>query len=275
MTWLGKVVGGTFGLLVGGPLFGVLGAALGHQFDRIMGNAGLLQTDLGAGARNRMQMAFFTATFSVMGHIAKADGRVSEAEIKMARIIMDRMALSDEMRKTAIRLFNEGKRPDFPLEGALDQFWAECHRRSSLLRLFIEFQLETAFADGGLHAAKEQLLLRIGDRLQVSRVVFHAIKTRFEAETRFGRTGAHNWRRRRETAAGACRPSPSEAYAVLGITPSASDQDIRRAYRRLMSQHHPDKLVANGSSEEMVRRATEKTQQIRSAYEVIAKARGL
>lgn len=275
MTWLGKVVGGTFGLLVGGPLFGVLGAALGHQFDRVMGNAGLLQTDLGGGARNRMQVAFFTATFSVMGHIAKADGRVSEAEIKIARIVMDRMALSDEMRKTAIRLFNEGKRPDFPLEGALDQFRAECHRRSSLLRLFIEFQLETAFADGGLHATKEQLLLRICDRLQVSRFEFHAIKTRLEAKTQFGRTGAHNWRRRRETAAGVRRPSPSEAYAVLGITPSASDQDIRRAYRRLMSQHHPDKLVANGSSEEMVRRATEKTQQIRSAYEVIAKARGL
>lgn len=275
MTWLGKVVGGTFGLLVGGPLFGVLGAALGHQFDRVMGNAGLLQTNFDAGARDRIQMAFFTATFSVMGHVAKADGRVSEAEIKIAQTIMDRMALSEEIRKTAIRLFNEGKHPDFPLEVTLDQFRAECHRRSPLMRLFIEFQLETAYADGGLHAAKEQLLLRICDRLEVSRLIFHAIKTRVEAETRFGRTGSHSSRQHREPAAGARRPSPSEAYAILGITPSASDQDIRRAYRRLMSQYHPDKLVANGSTEDMLRRATEKTQQIRSAYEVIVKARKL
>lgn len=240
-----------------------------------MANAGLLQTDFGTGAHDRIHMAFFTATFSVMGHVAKADGRVSEAEIKIARTIMDRMALSEEIRKTAIRLFNQGKRPDFPLENTLDQFRAECHQRSSLIRLFIEFQLETAYADGGLHAAKEQLLLRICDRLQVSRFLFHDIKARFETATPFSRTGSHSSWRHREPAGGARRPSPSEAYAILGITPSASDQDIRRAYRRLMSRYHPDKLAANGSTEEMLRRATEKTQQIRSAYEVIAKSRKL
>ncbi|HYE36708.1 co-chaperone DjlA [Methylocaldum sp.] len=275
MTWLGKVVGGTFGFFMGGPLFAVLGAALGHQFDRSVGNVGLLQADLAPGARNRVQMAFFTATFSVMGHVAKADGRVSEAEIKAARAIMNRMELSDDMRKTAIRLFNEGKRPDFPLDGTLDQFRAECHRRSSLLRVFTEIQLEAAFADGGLHATEEQLLLRICDRLQFSRFEFHAIKARMEAELRFARAGSRYSQWSRQRAASARQPSPADAYAVLGIVPSASDGEIRRAYRKLMSQHHPDKLVANGLPEEMVKLATEKTQQIRSAYEIIAKARKL
>jgi DnaJ like chaperone protein len=275
MTWFGKVVGGAFGLFVGGPLFAVLGAALGHQFDRVMGNAGLLQTDFVPGAQNRVQMAFFTVTFSVMGYIAKADGRVSEAEIKTARAIMDRMALSEDMRKTAIRLFNEGKRPDFPLDGTLDQFRAECHRRSSLLRLFIELQLEAAYADGGLHTTEEQLLLRICDRLQFSRFEFHTIKARMEAELRFARTGRHYSQWRQQRASGIRRPSAADAYSVLGIAPSASDEEIRRTYRKLMSQHHPDKLIANGVPEEMVKLATEKTQQIRSAYEVIAKARKL
>jgi len=275
MTWLGKVVGGTFGFFMGGPLFAALGAALGHQFDRVMGHAGLLPTDFVPGVRNRVQTAFFTATFSVMGHIAKADGRVSEAEIKSARAIMDRMELSDEMRKTAIRLFNEGKRPDFPLDAALDQFRAECDRRSSLLRLFVETQLEAAYADGGLHAAAERLLLRICDRLRFSRFEFHAIKARMEAERRFARTGSHYSQWRRQRTGGARPPLPADAYGVLGIAPSASDEEIRRAYRKLMSQHHPDKLVANGLPEEMVKLATEKTQQIRSAYEVIAKARKL
>ncbi|MDV3240707.1 MULTISPECIES: co-chaperone DjlA [Methylocaldum] len=273
MTWLGKVVGGTFGLFMGGPLFAILGAALGHQFDRVMGNVGLLQTDFVPGTQSRVQMVFFTVTFSVVGHIAKADGRVSEAEIKSTRAIMDRMGLSEDMRKTAIRLFNEGKRADFPLDDTLDQFRSECRRRSSLLRLFIELQLEAAYADGVLHSAEEQLLLRICDRLQFSRFEFHAIKARMEAELRFARTGSQYSQWRRERAAGARRPSAADAYAVLGITPSASDQEIRRAYRRLMSQHHPDKLVANGLPEEMVKLATEKTQQIRSAYDVIAKAR--
>ncbi|MGX2038647.1 co-chaperone DjlA [Methylocaldum sp. MU1018] len=274
MTWLGKVVGGTFGFFMGGPLFAVLGAALGHQFDRVMGNAGLLQASFIPGAQNRVQMAFFTATFSVMGHVAKADGRVSEAEIKAARAVMDRMALSDDMRQTAIRLFNEGKRPDFPLYGALDQFRTESRHRSSLLRPFIEIQLEAAYADGGLDIAAERLLLRICDRLRFSRLEFHDIKTRMDAERRAARAGSRNSQGNRQRAA--ARPSSSaDAYAILGIAPSASDAEVRRAYRKLMSRHHPDKLVAEGLPEETVRLATEKTQQIRNAYEVIAKARKL
>lgn len=274
MTWLGKVVGGTFGFFMGGPLGAVLGAALGHHFDRGIQDIRLLESDFAPGIQHRAQMAFFTATFSVMGHIAKADGRITEAEIEAARNVMKRMELRDELRKTAIRLFNEGKRLDFALDAALEQFRTECHRRYSLLRVFIEIQLEAAYADGGLHEIEERLLLHVCDRLHFSRFEFHALKVRLEAERRFARYGGRHSRwGHREAPSAAREPSPMDAYAILGVPPSAGDAEVKRAYRRLMSQHHPDKLVANGLPEEMVKIATEKTQQVRKAYDVIAKAR--
>ncbi len=278
MNWHGKIIGGAFGFLLGGPLGAMLGAALGHQFDRGLASIEpLLGSDYKQpDAQQGVQMAFFTATFSIMGHLAKADGRVSEAEIKLARSIMEKMELSDHLRNTAARLFNHGKRPDFPLDEALKQFRAEC-RRYALIRMFIEIQLQAAYADGPLRAIEERLLLYMCDRLDFSRFEFQALKAIQEAQMRF--TGAerdydHSYRQRRSPKPHA-QPTLDDAYAVLGVRASASNTDIKRAYRRLMSQHHPDKLVANGLPDEMIKIATEKTQKIRKAYEKVSAARKL
>lgn len=267
------MIGGAFGFLMGGPLGAVLGTALGHQYDA--GQTGPGQTDrrLQDDDQQRVQMAFFTATFSVMGHLAKTDGNVSRAEIDAARATMNRLELSDELRQTAIQLFTEGKKPGFPINQALEQFRAECYRRPALLRLFIEIQLETAYADGPLRPSEERLLLQICDRIHLSRFDFFAIKARHDAEQRLARTSYNRNRRRPEPAMR--KPPIEHAYAVLGLRPSATAAEIKRAYRRLIGQHHPDRLVANGLPEEVVRIATEKTQQIRKAYELIAETRKL
>ena len=94
-----------------------------------------------------------------MGNLAKVDGRVSEDEIALARAVMAEMELSAEKRRTAIRLFNEGKAPGFPLDAVLEQFRRECHRRQNLMQMFIEIQLQAAYADGALNSAEERLLL--------------------------------------------------------------------------------------------------------------------
>ncbi len=263
MAWLGKVFGGTFGFMLGGPLGALLGAAIGHQFDRGMEGVAFFPR-LEPGRQQRIQMAFFTAAFSVMGHLAKADGRVTEAEIDLARRIMDRMDLSKEMRETAIRLFREGKSPDFSLDAALDQLCREVGRRSPLLRLFLEILLQAAYADGSLHPAEERLLLQICQRLGFSRFEFQALRAFMEAQLHFSQA-----RYQYRQAPPRHTPTLADAYAVLGVRPQASDAEITKAYRRLISQHHPDKLVAKGLPEEMVKLATEKTQQIRKAYEII------
>lgn len=268
MAWWGKVIGGALGFMLGGPLGAVLGAALGHNFDR--GLSLVLRDDQATpGDTERVQAAFFTATFSVMGHIAKADGRVSETEIALARQVMAQMRLSPEQKEAAIRLFNEGKQPEFPLQGVLDQFRRETHRRRHLIQMFLEIQIYTALADGVLEAAERDTLLHICNRLGFSRMQFEQLVAMVQAQQQFAGAGAGR--------AGPARRGPSldDAYAVLGLDRNASNDEVKKAYRRLISQHHPDKLVAKGLPEEMMEVAKQKTQEIRAAYEQIRDARGM
>jgi DnaJ like chaperone protein len=271
LSWWGKLVGGAFGFMLGGPLGALLGAALGHKFDK--GLEGLPDDELEwqAGDRERVQTAFFTATFSVMGQVAKADGRVTQNEIRVAEQVMAQMSLAGEMRRTAIRLFNEGKSEGFPLDAVLEQFRRECHRRQNLIQIFIEIQLQSAYADGQMNNAEESLLLHICERLNVSEFVFRRLEQMIRAEQHYSRYGAGAGRERQ-------RPQPEQmavrdAYAILNLSPDASDKQVKQNYRRLMSQHHPDKLVAKGLPEEMMKMAAQKTDEIRKAYERIQQAR--
>lgn len=263
MAWWGKLIGGTFGFMLGGPLGAVLGAAFGHSYDR---NAAPYE-GIGSGDQERVQTAFFTATFAVMGAVAKADGRVSRDEIRLAEAVMTQMHLTDDMRKAAMALFNQGKETDFPLYDIVEQFRRECHRRQTLFQMFLEIQLQAAYADGQFDAAEETLLLDICDRLGISHGHFRQLESlvriNFAHQHKPGSGGyQHTWQQ-------AGQSSPEEAYRVLGIEKTASDAEVKRSYRRLMNQHHPDKLVAKGLPEEMMDMAKEKTQKIRKAYEQI------
>lgn len=269
MNWWGKLVGGAFGFLLGGPLGAVLGAALGHSFDR--GLKGLPQggvEGLAGGDRERVQTAFFTATFAVMGHVAKADGRVTRDEIRMAEAVMSEMNLPPDMRRTAIRLFDQGKAAGFPLADVLEQFRRECHGRTTLIRLFLEIQVQAAYADGQLHAAEARILQTVCDGVGFPRDEFQRIEQMIRAERGYRQRGGEQPR------ADAGRPTLAEAYAVLGVNALATDAEIKKAYRRLLSQHHPDKLVSKGLPEEMMKVATQKTHEIRQAYERIREVRG-
>ena len=288
MSWFGKVLGGAFGFLMGGPLGAALGAALGHQIDQ-----GGFELRLEGGDPEEtllLKMAFFRATFQIMGHIAKADGRVTPAEIEVARGIMDRMMLPEDWRVTAMRLYNEGKSEQFLFDSTVEQFRVAAQERIHLLRLFIALQMEAALADGALVADKERLLLRLCERLHFSRYEFYGIRARMEAERKFqafgGRTrnqragndhahSRHQYQERQwqRYDPPLVRNSLDEAFKALGLRSSASVEEIKRAYRRQISQHHPDKLEATGASQERMQKATEETQKIQKAYEAIQKAR--
>ena len=270
MSWWGKLVGGAFGFMIGGPLGAVLGAALGHNFDRGLEKV-RLQFD--PGAQERVQAAFFTATFSVMGRLAKVDGRVSEDEIAFAREVMAQMALDEEQRRVAIRLFNEGKADDFPLDEALEQFRRECARSYNLKQMFLEILLQAGYADGRLDTAERDLLIHIFERLGLSRHHFEQLDAMVRAARHFGSAGAAGGGAGYQTPPS--RDHLKDAYAVLGVSKEVSDAEVKKAYRRLMNQHHPDKLVAKGLPEEMIKLATEKTQEIKKAYETVKQSRGM
>ncbi len=260
MSWWGKLLGGTFGFMLGGPLGALLGASLGHNFDKgLNGFDG--QERLGAIDVEKVQSAFFTATFSMMGHLAKSDGVVTKAEIAVAESVMQQMRLSPQQKKVAIALFEKGKEADFPVRAALEQLRQECHRRRNLLQMFIEILAVTALADGGLQAAERQILDNAATAVGFSRQEFQSILQRLQASQQM------HGKQENTTA------RLSDAYSLLGLAKDASDEEIKRAYRRLMNQHHPDKLVAKGLPQEMMDMANQKTLEIKAAYELIRQSR--
>ena len=259
MSWWGKVVGGTFGFMMGGPLGALLGAALGNYFDGGLDGIALDES-LGLGATERVQSVFFTSAFTIMGYVAKSDGRVTKDEIDMAEQVMSQMRLSSQQREVAKRLFNEGKKPNFPAQDVLAQFKRECFRRRSLIQMFLEIIIATAFADGRLHSKEQSILESIAADLGYSHAQFADLLNRVTGQTHFAEQDS-------------IKSKLSAAYELLGVDASADSVEVKKAYRRQMNQHHPDKLVAKGLPEEMIEIATQKTQDIKAAYELIKSQR--
>ncbi len=264
MAWWGKVVGGAFGFMLGGPLGALLGAAFGHQFDSGLNSLSdesesKSEPRRPAGDQERVQAAFFTATFAVMGHIAKADGRVTRDEIAVAEQLMGRLGLDGAQRELARTLFNQGKQPGFQLDAVLAQFRRECLRRRTLIRMFMEIQIQAALADGRIQPEENHILIQVARALGIARGELEQLINLIR-----GAGAAHGKDH---------RLSLADAHRILGVTANTPLAEVRRAYRRLRSQHHPDKLVSKGLPEEMMKLANEKTHEIRTAWERVKQAR--
>ncbi|MFO1408235.1 MAG: co-chaperone DjlA [Steroidobacteraceae bacterium] len=270
MGWQGKVIGMLLGALVGRGLLGaIVGFVLGHFYDLSAARDRASRVDP-ATLRN----AFFRATFQVMGHVAKADGRVSEQEIEAARAVMRHYRLGPEEVQLAIELFTDGKRADFPLDQALAGLRAATGGRDDLARLFVQIQLEASMLGAGLNPASRGVFQRVCSTLGVTPREFAAI----EAMLRMHHARRDGGGEARGAAGGRGAPDASrldDAYAVLGVAREASDREVKLAYRRLMSQNHPDKLVANGLPPSMIEAAHERTRRIIEAYELVRESRGM
>jgi len=269
MGWYGKVIGALLGAIVGRGLLGaIVGMLIGHQFDRRPSGSGSGAAGGIAGSSAELRQAFFEATFQAMGRVAKADGRVTEREIDAAREAMRRFSLNEADRRRAIELFNAGKRLDFPLGDTLRRFRGLAAGQPDLCRLFVQIQLEAALQGNDLNAASRAALQRICAALGVSTAEFASM----EAMLRM-RGGAQ-----RPGGGGPPRNAGSQladAYQVLGVAAQTGDAEVTLAYRRLMSQNHPDKLVAQGLPESMIAVAHERTQRILEAYETVKNHRGM
>lgn len=268
--------------MMGGPLGAVLGAAVGHNIDQ--GARKKNPSHESVGHQEHIQSAFITTTFQVMGHLAKADGRVSEQEIITAQAIMDHLHLNAEQRRIAIDAFTAGKQPDFAVDTALDIFQRVCRGRLAPVQRLLELQLHLVYADGSLHPHTHSRLLYVAERLGIHRFQFEALHTLFRAQRwaqqqhQNGYDSAGNSQQHDQWTHGR-RPTTAvnsldHAYSVLGTRHDASNDEIKLAYRRLLKRHHPDKLAASGVSSAEMAQATEKTRELTAAYERIREARG-
>jgi DnaJ like chaperone protein len=262
MAWKGTIFGAVIGFAMTGKVIGALiGALLGFMFDQSVG-AGFLPS--GASSSAPVSEVFFRTTFELMGHVAKSDGRVSEAEIDAARRLMQDLRLGPDEVAAAIECFRTGKSTGYDASFRVEQLREACGLRYDLLSTFIELQLRAALDGNGISPPARSVLRRAAERLGMSGLEFARMESAVRA--RYGARGNTGGRQSAER-------SLSECYAELEIAAGASDQEVTKAYRRQMSRHHPDKLVANGLPESMAQWAKEKTQRVQEAYEAIRAAR--
>ncbi len=265
--FIGKMFLGMLGLFAAGLPGLLIGLVVGHLFDsgaaRAIGQA--------ASEKGHLGSVFFEATFLCMGRMAKADGRVSAEEIRTAEAVIARMGLGDQGRSEAIATFQRGKEDDDAWRASVQRLRGSFANKPEALALFLELQINMAIADGHLDIAEVQLLREIGGMLGVPGGMIEAILQRMQAEYSFTQGAGADLGG--DTPGGMNRLQ--SAYATLGVSAEDSDADVKKAYRRLMNQHHPDKLMSEGVPEDMLKAATERTRAIQEAWELVRKERGI
>lgn len=286
MGFIGKIIGVFLGWKVGGFFGAIAGLILGSIADKKLYELGSVSSSFFKKKTTRQNL-FMQTTFAVLGHLSKSKGRVTEEDIQLANQLMIQLKLDDAGRKLAQDAFRRGKESDFPIRQVIREFRIGCGQRADLLRMFLQVQVQAAFADSELHENEKEVLYVIAEELGLSRMQFEQMIAMEMAARAFTQGGFYQQYQQSSYQGGyqyqqqnsgsyqhASGPTLNDAYKVLGVTESYEQNTVKRAYRRLMNEHHPDKLVAKGLPPEMMEMAKEKTQQIQAAYDLICKAKG-
>jgi len=251
-----------FCALLGLWLNGIPGLLVGAAIGYLLSNVATLRVTQDFGL---VRSQFLETSFAVMGALCKADGVVTHDEIHVTEQLFARLRLSPEQTEAAKAAFNRGKSPDFDLDAHVDAFARLARLDGGLVQLFLQMQMSAVAADGRVHPAEHAMLVRIARRLGLGDIDV----ARLEALLRAAAGGA---------ASASSAPPPrqriDDAYVALGLSPDATEAQIKRAYRKLMAENHPDKLAAKGLPENMRTLAEERAREINVAYDLIKKARG-
>ncbi len=266
----GKLVAGALGLLTLGPIGLLIGLGVGHFFDRGLGQSFRLGSPESLA---KVQDSFFRTSFSLLGYLAKVDGRISQAEVDHTEQLIAQMKLDASHRQAAINLFREGAKPEFQPEPLISEFLEVCQRQALLRQTLFMFLISQAMADHEVQAVEVEALKRLGGLMGYNATMVDQYLRMAQAQGRFHQQGYQQQGGQRYQAPPS-RNTLRDAYAALGVNESDSDAVVKKAYRKLMSENHPDKLIAKGVPEDMIQMATERSQEISVAYEQIRKSRG-
>lgn len=265
-SWVwGKILGALFGLALFKLPGLFLGVVVGHYFDqwfqRKLGNWEGIQSVFG---QDDEQALFMYSSFAAMGHIAKATGIVTQAHINQANHFMQQLGLNAQQKKEAQAAFRDGKAVNFPFKVQINEFYQRYKKRPDVLQLFLEIQLSIACVEGKVEQEQYQLLLQVADCLHIAKGTLEQLLLAYQAQSRFQQNPGSVQEQAKSLLA---------AYQVLGCAPDVTEQELKRAYRKLMAQHHPDKLMAQGVPAAMLDVAKRRTQDIQAAYELIKQQR--
>ena len=252
------------GIVAGYYFLGFWGVLLGYFIGSVIDRVRLY----GSGGVNPMQnvvrqAVFLETVFISMGKLAKADGHVSQQEVDHVEQFMQKLGMTAEHRLQAIALFKKGADPEFDIAPTYARFMAVCGHTKNLKDVLLVYLIVMALADGSFHPAEEALLTDIAGRLGYDQATFRHMMDMVLNQGHFGGGQV--------TTAAAL----DDAYKALGVSKDSTDAEIKRAYRKLMSQYHPDKLIGQGMPEDMIAMATEQSKEIQVAYDLIKKSRNI
>ena len=264
MNYWGKIIGGIIGMATGRPLLALLGLFLGHQFDRGLADR---FSQFRADGKQTITLpdGFAQALFTVMGHIAKSDGRVTDYEIRAARALMHRLNMGPTQIRRAIVWFDEGKAPGFQLQPTIRQLRGQYARRAELRSLFVRLLMEVSLSKSALQRVERNILWDICKELDISRVELAQVEAMLRAQRGF----------RKSPHGDVDAANVDRAYGTLGIDKSATNDEVKKAYRRLMNKHHPDKIAASNPGATVLDEAERHTREIRSAYDLLKTRRSM
>lgn len=250
------------GAFIGFYLYGIVGAFIGF----FLGSFIERYSAYGIGGVNPLssgqrQTVFLETVFILMGKLAKADGHISKDEIAYVEQFIQKMGMSDAHRRQGIALFKRGAVPNFDFAPTINQFLAVCGHTHNLKQMLLVYLIVIAVSDGRIDAAEEHLMTDIARHLGYDQVAFKHLLEMVLNQSHFAGGQVNS------------TTTLDDAYKALGVSKESTDQEVKRAYRKLISQYHPDKLMGQGVPEDMIKVATEQAKEVQLAYDLIMKSR--
>jgi len=215
---MAKIIAALLGWQIAGFFGAIIGFYIGNYFDRGLGS---FSRPLSSDEQARVGACYFETIFTLLGYLAKADGRISEEEIAQAEALMARMDLTNDHRQQAIGLFKTGSKSDFSLDETMQRFVSTCGRHNNLKQSLLNDLIALALADGELHASERQALQSLAQYLGVSKALFEKIIEMIMARSQFNGAGS----------SGGYTSSANQleaAYKALGVTSENTDAEIKK-----------------------------------------------
>lgn len=250
MGWLGKVIGGALGYALGGPLGAIAGAVFGHTLDDIP-DFSSTEAIPKLSSNEQTQMIFFVGAFSMLAKIANADGKICEYEHEIVeQFIKKDLRLNAESRNIAMTIFRKAADSNETFEQYATQFYEHFRSQPGFLEFILDVLVRVSTADGVFSEEEEALLLK------AVRVFQYPTESYLKIKARHMERGI-------------------DYHAVLGCDRQDSDEFVKKQYRKLVQEYHPDKIAAKGLPDEFVIFASEKFREIQDAYEKVSQERGM
>jgi DnaJ like chaperone protein len=252
MGWFGKLTFGTLGLMLGGPLGAIAGAALGHILvDKrsgviLKGNRTEKAPDIGYAEQT--QAAYFVSLFSILGKLSKIDGVVTRDEISVVQQFIDNLPMPQSEKQFARQVFNEAKNSQYSIEDFAFELQRAAGSHPSLLVSFFDLLFRVAAADGTFHAAEEDALKKVKEIFRITDKQYDEIKAIYFKEA-------------------------DKHYKMLNCTRKSSNDEIKSSYKKLVKDFHPDRIISKGLPEEFIDFAEKRFREIHESYEKIRQER--